>query len=276
MNQTSYMNYHIKDYMIVSTIDFQRIQNQLFEAGLIDEDEISKILNSSNNQIKQNIQLLKILFEAKKDFTPFIEILKNDENSPKHMKLAKQISAPEMLVSEEKRRLSTIAQQNSSKSLFSMSNDDFIANLFKELSFVPKSIESQEIKGETESGIYSEGELNPENETILSEENDLIPETDSSDDREIEYDDSKIILRNKGKFDSLNHFSTSTLHKDAKIEVSHDTNKIMVSNKMKRFKLAMLVSSMVILGLLTTHVFVQQPSSWIRSLFKLFIRSNIL
>ena len=265
---SSYMNYHENDYIIVSTIDFTQIKDQLVEAGLIEQDQIANILNSSNNTIKQNIRLLKILFESKRDFTPFIDILRNDTNSAKHRKLAKQISAPEMLVREEKIKHSNIEKRNDIRSLSMISNSDFITNLFKELSFFPKSNESKESKEDTESGIYSEGDLNPESEAISEEENNLTTFTDSSENSEIECDDDKTTQRNQ-EMSCLSEYST--LQEDTKDYISPDACKIMVSNKMKRFKHVMLFSSMFIFGLIVSQVIAQQPSLWIRSLLKSLI-----
>lgn len=260
---SSFMNYHENDYVIVSTIDFTQIKDQLVEAGLIEQDQIATILNSSKNTIKQNITLLKILFETRQDFTPFIEILRNDTSSAKHRKLAKQISAPEMLVREEKIKQSNIEKQNNIRSLSTISNNDLITNLFKELSFHPKSNESQESKEDTESGIYSEGDLNPATETISEEENNLITYTDSSENSEIECDDD-ITTQRIQEMNCLSEYPT--LQEDTEGYISPDTCEIMVSNKMKRFKHVMLFSSMFIFGLIVSQVIIQQPSLWIRSL----------
>ena len=263
----SYMNYHSHDFVIVSTIDFELIQDKLFEAGLIDQEEIARVLKSSNLKIKQNICLLKILFEGKRDFNPFIEILRSDTNAHKHGKLAKQISAPVMLTMEEKQHFS-IRGQKTFDQLASTCNEsnEFITELFRDLSFVPKCNESPENKYDNESGIYSEAELSPDSESISEEEYNLLSE---SDPESCEFDDKKI-LSTSNEIEQLN--TTLPGNSNANPIVCSGRNwKMIISKRMRKFGFKILFPSVIMIGFIFTHIIIHQPTAWLLSLFKIVI-----
>ena len=270
----SHMDYHTHEYVIASTIDFELIQDKLVEAGLIDREEISQVLNSSKSPIKQNICLLKILFEGKRDFNPFIEILGSDNNIQKHRKLAKQISAPEKLTIEEKRRFGITRQKNfeqrslDENKLASTCNEsnEFVTELFRELSFVPKCYESPENKYDTESGIYSEGDLSQDSESISEEDNNIC-----SDPEYCESEDRKILLTRSNEIETSNP-TTQEKNSHVNTVVCSDENwKVTLPKRMRRFGFTLLFPSVIIIGFIITHAILGQPTSWIRSLFKTVI-----
>ena len=266
----SFMNYHTHDYVIASSMDFEQIQDKLLDAGLIDQEETSRVLNTSKQKIQQNIRLLKILFEGKRDFNPFIEILRSDNNVKKHRKLAKQISEPVMSTMEEKQKFSITGQKTFDelslyeKKITSPCNEssEFITELFREISFIPKCYESSENKCDTESGIYSEGDLSRDSESISEEDNNII-----SDPEYCESEDGKAVPTDNEEIRDLD--ATLPENSNAKAIVCASSWK--VSIRMKKFGLKMLFPSLALIGFILTHALIQQPTLWLRSLYRIVI-----
>ena len=89
----SYMHYYTYEYLIVSKLNFSRISKKLLEAKLIQEDELCSISNAMYSKSRQNTRLLRILFDERREFYPFLEILKGDRDYAAHADLTRNILA---------------------------------------------------------------------------------------------------------------------------------------------------------------------------------------
>lgn len=261
-----YMNYYHHEYSIITALDFERIKWQLVEADLINQEDIATILNSSKYKIKQNICLLKLLFEARKDFAPFLEILQGDTTLRQHVKIAERIGEPEYTVrnNREKKIYHEIKGEMMSEELYM--NMEYstrkVMDVFNELVFIPKLEGLEEKKEDNESGIFSDdSEFSPDSESSfklsLNEENN----TSVSD-----YGLNSIPHENVGCMNL--HDKSTTLEMNRTNYWKAQLMQYMPSFLNKRLRQRCLHTSILIVGMVVTYVVLPQPFSWMHTLFK--------
>ena len=88
----SYMNYQTYEYYIISKLNFDRVSDKLVLASVLLEDEREMISRIPGSR-KQNISLVRFLFDERREFGPFLAILGSDKCHDNHRELNRTIVA---------------------------------------------------------------------------------------------------------------------------------------------------------------------------------------
>lgn len=99
-NTQSYMNFHNYEYYIVSKLNFARVGEELVNAKVITEKERQKIGSISGTR-KQNISLVRHLYDERREFGPFLNTLRRDSSCDQHAQLIRTILARSRNKSED-------------------------------------------------------------------------------------------------------------------------------------------------------------------------------
>ena len=99
-NTESYLNYQTYEYYIISKLNFDRVSDNLVNAGVMLEDEREKI-GSIQGSRKQNISLVRFLFDERREFNPFLAVLGNDRSCENHREISRTIMARHNSKTEE-------------------------------------------------------------------------------------------------------------------------------------------------------------------------------
>ena len=88
----SYTRYHTYEYYIITWLNFERVSDKLVDANVLLGEEREKI-SSIQGARKQNFSLVRLLYDERREFNPFLEVLASDKSCNDHRVLSRTVMA---------------------------------------------------------------------------------------------------------------------------------------------------------------------------------------